>query len=258
MNIPKIKFNKLSLEDNINMIKDFFFNTKTDEDTFNPKDYLKMMYKELNDIEIFPIEKQEKIIEDAVTKLYKEKESIVDEKVKHFQKVWNDVNDGYFIELSNYLNIEWPEDINEIKAEVAFIPICPRYLDTHSFYIDASADDNFVKEICAHECCHFLWFEKIKKMYKEIDREEFDAPYIPWKYSEMVVDPILNNKTINKYIGIEEKAYNEFYELIDKENNKLVMDNLKDIYNENISIEEKIDKGFNYIKQIYNKKSKTR
>lgn len=256
MHVPKIVFTKLSLEDNINMIKDFWFNSKSDEDTFNPKEYLKSMYPEFINIESNSQIKQEKIIEDVVTKVYKEKESIVEKKVEHFQNVWDKVNNEYMESISSYLNIEWNTDIKEIKAEVAFIPICPRYLDTHSFYIAASANDDYVKEICAHECCHFLWFEKIKQIYPEIPKEEYDSPYTCWKYSEMVVDPILNNKTINKYIGIEEKAYPEFYELIDNENNRLVMDNLKDIYSENTAIEEKIDKGFNYIKTIYNTKNK--
>lgn len=45
-----------------------------------------------------------------------------------------------------------------------------------------------------------------------------------------------------------ERGYDSFYELYDNEN--LVMDNLRNIYSENISIEDKMNKGFEYINNI--------
>ena len=45
-----------------------------------------------------------------------------------------------------------------------------------------------------------------------------------------------------------ERGYDSFYELYDGKS--LVMDNLRKIYNEDISINEKINKGFDYVKEI--------
>lgn len=66
----------------------------------------------------------------------------------------------------------------------------------------------------------------------------------------MVTDPILNNSPFSDIFGnmFVERGYDSFYELYDKD--KLVMDNLRSIYSRNISIEEKIDKGFEYVKKI--------
>lgn len=71
-------------------------------------------------------------------------------------------------------------------------------------------------------------------------------------YSEMVTDPILNNQPFVDIFDFEEKAYDSFYEIY--ENDTLVMDNLRKIYSENIPINEKIDKGFDYLKNILQSK----
>ena len=62
----------------------------------------------------------------------------------------------------------------------------------------------------------------------------------------MVVDPILNSSEISSvFEGKNARySYDYFYE---KDDYKIVMDELFDIYNEDISIEEKIVKGYDYI-----------
>ena len=85
------------------------------------------------------------------------------------------------------------------------------------------------------------------------------SPYISWKYSEMVTDPILNNKPFSDMFDdvFIERGYGSFYEIKDGDN--FVMDVLRNIYSENISIDEKIDKGFDYIKRVLSdSKEKTR
>ena len=67
----------------------------------------------------------------------------------------------------------------------------------------------------------------------------------------MVVDPILNSKTINDIFGFHFYAYNEFYDMYDK--NKKVMDTLNEIFNREDSIENKIKSGFEYINEYLNK-----
>ena len=95
-----------------------------------------------------------------------------------------------------------------------------------------------------------MWFEKWKKIHPETPRMEYDSPYITWKYSEMVTDPILNNKPFKDMFEFTEHGYDSFYELEDGDTK--VMDNLRNIYSENISIEEKMEKGFEYVKKNLN------
>lgn len=115
-------------------------------------------------------------------------------------------------------------------------------------------DYNFYKERIKSETLHFVWFKKWKQIHPEIPRREYDSPYISWKYSEMVTDPILNNKPFSDMFRdvFIERGYDSFYELRDGDN--LVMDILRNIYSENISIEEKINKGFDYIKSVLSDK----
>ena len=144
--------------------------------------------------------------------------------------------------------MKWPNELDVIDAKVGLIPVFPRYLDTFSFSVSTGLNDFQLTEICAHETLHFLWFEKWKKIYPETPRREYDSPYITWQYSEMVTDPILNNKPFSDIFDFQEHGYNSFYEMYDGE--ELVMDNLRKIYGESISVEQKIDKGFKYIKNI--------
>ena len=67
----------------------------------------------------------------------------------------------------------------------------------------------------------------------------------------MVTDPILNSKEIKNVFELKEKAYDYFYMLHDQKGK--VMNNLKDIYNKNISIEEKIKSGYQYINEYFEK-----
>ena len=64
----------------------------------------------------------------------------------------------------------------------------------------------------------------------------------------MVTDPVLNNEPFNNLFPFIEKAYDSFYELKDKDTS--VMDNLKNIFNEEIPIEDKIKKGYIYISSL--------
>ena len=71
----------------------------------------------------------------------------------------------------------------------------------------------------------------------------------------MVTAPILNNKPFSDLFAnvFSERGYDSFYELHDGDN--LVMDNLRNIYSENISIFCKMNKGFEYVKKVLQNKS---
>ena len=171
--------------------------------------------------------------------------------VKKYNDIWREYNDNYFSELIKYLNVDWPSDKLVIVAKVGLIPVFPRYLDDFSFDLSFSLGKEKVVEVTAHETLHFLWFKKWKQLFPNSKREEYDSPHLVWKYSEMVTDPILNSKPINEVLKIEEKAYDSFYDVKDGKYN--VIEKLKMIYDSNTSIEDKIIKGFEYIKTVIEK-----
>ena len=254
MKFPKIKFRKMTLEENIETIKWAYYE---DNGVLSVHSYTIEYFSELANIdENLPQSEVYKIIEEVVKKDYNEYETRMEKEAERYNFLWEKYNDLYFETLSNYLEIEWPQNIDVIEGKVGLIPVFPRYLDSFSFSIATGVDDWKIIETCAHETLHFLWFKKWKSIHPETPRREYDSPYITWRYSEMVTDPILNNTPFADMFNFEEKGYDSFYELYDGDT--LVMDNLRKIYSENITINEKINKGFDYIKNILNSKKKNK
>ena len=151
--------------------------------------------------------------------------------------------------ISKYLNVSYLEK-RGIVAEVGLLPIFPRNLDELSFSVRTSLNDASLISTTAHEVLHFIWFKKFKELFPDIPRREYDSPYLAWIYSEIIVDPILNSPEIKDILKVNSKAYDSFYELDDGK----VINTLREIYQEDISIEEKIEKGYSYLKQYYEEK----
>ena len=246
MKIPKIKFEVMTLEENIELVKWAYF---AGNGALSVHDYTIKSFPELANIDKdLSQEEVNKIIEDVVSRAYnKHKEEIISA-IDMYSELWNSYNDRYFLVLSKYLKVEWPSSHKIIVAKVGLTPVFPRYLDEFSFSISPNINKFKLWEACAHETLHFLWFEKWKIMHPETPRCEFDSPYMVWQYSEMVTDPILNNEPFKDMFEFDEHGYDSFYKLYDGE--ELVMDKLRRIYGEDITIEEKIDKGFEYVKDI--------
>lgn len=248
MHIPKIVFEPLTLEQNIDLVKWAYFE---DNDSLNLHELTINMFEELKIIDKnYTKEQIYLLIEEIVTKKYNENKEKINKEVDKYNEMWRKYNDEYFKELSKYLNINWPKELKIINGFVGIIPVCPRYLDTFDFSLSINTKEQDLVRISAHETCHFLWFQKWKSLYPNIPRYEYDSPYNTWKYSEMVVDPIINSKEITKILKIKEKAYDSFYQKKDK-NNNYMMEELNKIYKTNKKIEDKIIEGFNYINTIY-------
>ena len=249
MKIPKIKIKKMTLDENISIIKWAYFENN---DTLNAHKYVVEYFEEIASInQNLSPEEVNQIIEKVVTNNYIKYESKIKNEIERYNSLWEEYNDKYFESLSTYLNIKWPDNIDEIIATVGLIPVFPRDLDKHSFSMSTDLEDWKLIEVCAHETLHFLWFEKWKQLYPETSKKEYNSPYLVWQYSEMVTDPILNNKPFSNIFDFIEHSYDSFYTILD--NGEKVMDKLRNIYSKNISIEEKIKFGFEYINKVLNK-----
>ena len=249
MDFPKIEFTPMTLEENIEIIKWAF---SEENDGLSVHNYTIQYFPELAEIDLnFKKEEVYEIIRDVVTKDYKKYKERIENESTRYNKLWSEYSDKYFYMLSNFLGTSFPKNIKRIDASVGLIPIFPRDLDSFSFSVSTGLEDWKLIEVAAHEILHFFWFEKWKSMYPETPRRHFDPPFNEWKYSEMVTDPILNNKPFNELFKFTEKGYDSFYELYD--NDELVMDKLRNIYSTDDSIEEKIEKGYKYISYYFNK-----
>lgn len=250
MKVPKILFEPMTLDDNIDLVKFAYFE---EDGLLSVHSYTLDMFPELANIDPnLSKKKKEKIVEDVVTEAYKKNEKNITRDVERYNKVWNDFNDDYMNALCEYLNIEFPKDVDYIHATVGVIPIFPRYLSSMSFSISIGVDNKKILETCAHETCHFLWFIKWKELYPKSKASLYESPSITWQYSEMVVDPILNSPMINEIIRVKEEAYGSFYVLKDQ-NNHFIMRELDKIFKEKTTIEERIKKGYEYIEEALKK-----
>lgn len=246
---PKIKFKEMTLEENINHIKWMYFRGNG---VLSISDLTIKYFPELANLDSnLSRHDTYKKIEDVVTKYYNKNYDKIKNDTKRYDLIWKDYNDKYFETLASFLNINWPKNVTEIVTKVGLLPIFPRHLDTFSFEIGINVTDKRLLTVCAHETLHFLWFEKWKQIHPETPRREYDSPYLVWQYSEMVTDPILNNKPLSNIFEFNERGYNSFYELED--NGNKVMDKLREIYSKDIPVEEKINLGYEYINQILNK-----
>ena len=250
MNIPKVIFKKMTLEDNIETIKWAFFEETED---LSVHYYTVQYFPELGNIDKnFSKEEVYKLITEVVTRDYKQYEKRIEDEADRYNELWFKYNDVYFEKLSNFFNCLFPDGVNEIEAKVGLIPIFPRYLDNLSFSVSTGLKEWKLIETTAHETLHFMWFEKWKQIHPETPRRHYDSPYLEWKYSEMVTDPILNNKPFNEIFHFIEKGYDNFYKLYDGD--ILVMDKLKNIYSTNYDINNKIETGFNFLKEYFKSK----
>ena len=111
------------------------------------------------------------------------------------------------------------------------------------FYV-SYADEDRVFRGAAHEINHFVFFDKWKQLYGYKEGEEPMHPEPLWFTQEMIVDPTLNTKRIQEITGYNHMAYEQFYtEYI---NGKIVMDYIKEFYEESNTIKEFIDKTYTF------------
>lgn len=232
--LPIVKFRKMTLEENIKIVKDLF---NEDTESLDVIRYLN---------EYFPDIKSIKDIDRVVTKEFLEYEKKIEREVIRYNSIWSKINDKYYDKLIKYLNTDWDKNRLNIDALVGLIPVFPRFLDSYSFAVSTNLSEEKIKEVTAHETLHFLWFKKWMELYPDTRREELDSPHIIWKYSEIVTYSILNSKEFLSF-NFNEKGYESFYKLYDK-NNKLIIKELKNIYDKDIIIEDKIKEGYDYIK----------
>lgn len=86
MNIPKVKFKKMSLKENIEIIKWAYFEDRVD---LNVHNYTIQYFPELEFIDInLPQDEINKKIKEVVTKYYEKYENKIDSEVIRYNQLW--------------------------------------------------------------------------------------------------------------------------------------------------------------------------
>lgn len=241
--IPKIKFELMSLEEIAGILE---WAIIIDKGILPTSNYVLQLYPELQNIKNwknFSSNERSNIIKKLIKDNYINSKHEYKNILCNYKIIWEKYNNDFMNNLSKVLNINWSNELKVINVKAGKIPIYPREIDTHSFYIGKMEEESFIETVM-HECCHFLYFEKWKELFKSWKIEEFESPHIIWHLSEIAIDPILNNSEIQKVYKHNFKAYKNFYSInIDGKN---LMETIRDIYNEN-TIENAIIKSYEFI-----------
>lgn len=204
MQLPVVKFKSIPLHTEIDWIHGFLFQNKWDWGK-----YIIKKHPSLLQIKSLSKEgEQVTFLRRYITQYRKEhKEDMMRNKVA-YQKHWQAIENDYFITISEIMGIKWPHW--SIKAMLSINPICPRFLEDRSFslFYDYPKVSNAMETIM-HESCHFLYFEKWKQLYPQMNHKKFEAPYIEWHLSEIVAPIILNDHRIQRLLHQKAFFYKE-------------------------------------------------
>lgn len=233
--IPKVKFVMMKKEDNINIIK--WALTQEDE-SMNLHDMALTLIPELA---------HTNEIDQTISNYYDNIASELDKRVIRYQSIWDKINDSYMKSLEDFLGIVW-NGKESIICEVGFIPVSPRYLDECAFSISYNFDGDSLINIVSHEVLHFYWFMKFKEVLPNIKREYYDFPHLPWKYSELITEVILNHQDIYTITQVHENCCYNF--------DRSIIEKLNTIFNDsNLTIDKKIIKGYELIETLEENKT---
>ena len=205
MNLPKVKFSHIPLSLEIDLIYGFLFQNEWGWGKYIIKKHpkIKKVFSCKNKAE------QIKFLKRYIVEFKKKNKKVIAVSKAKYQKKWQKVEKDFFLILSEIIQINWPKNRKVIKAMISINPICPRFLDNWSFSIFYNYKEiSQVIEVIMHESCHFLYFEKWKKMYPKMHSKKFESPYIEWHLSEIVAPIVLNDYRIQKLL--KQKAH--FYE----------------------------------------------
>jgi len=229
MNFPKAKFINIPLSIEVDWMHGFLFQNKWGWGRFIIKKHPKIK-------QVFSIEselEQVKFLRRYIIKFQQQNKKIIEKNKIYYKKKWNTVEKEFFFTLSKIIQFNWPENKNTIKVMISINPICPRFLDDWSFSIFYNYKKiSHALEVIMHETCHFLYFEKLKKIYPHVNRNKFDFPYIEWHLSEIIAPVILNDKRIQILLKQKAVFYSEYKKI--KIEGKTLPSFFSNLYYENI------------------------
>lgn len=241
--IPKVKFVRIPLEDNIKMVCNLYKRPTEKRLTNSNRSFFN---KYLGFSELMKTTSTMKDVYDCislvVTDDYLQSLDEIAEAIKRYQKTWDLYNDEFMSALASKLNFEWNPEFPEITAYVGSFNRHPRFISDKSFASDYTLDDDTLLKHVAHECTHFLYFDKCEEELPDLNRDMYGPS---WQLSELVVDPILNSPEMTSVFrdrDITHTAYSMFY----NDANMDTTNAIKALYEE-LSIEEAMTRSYEYL-----------
>ncbi|MDP4038730.1 MAG: hypothetical protein Q8P54_02060 [bacterium] len=243
MDLPKIKFTNIPLSKEADWIHGFLF-----QDSWGWGKYIIKKHPKIKKVFSLKTEAEQiKFLKRYINEFRKDNQKTIEINKEKYQRQWRKIERECFEKLSEIIEIDWPKNKKVITAMISINPICPRFLNDWSFSIFYNYKKlAHAKEVIMHESCHFLYFEKWKKLYPQTNHKKFDSPYLEWHLSEIIAPIILNDKRIQKLLKQKAVFYPEHQKLRIK--GKSVPEYFTDLYKKNKKFNIFLDKAYKTIK----------
>ncbi|MEA2088685.1 MAG: hypothetical protein U9O55_02505, partial [Patescibacteria group bacterium] len=226
MNMPKVKFTHISLSKEVDWIHGFLF-----QNEWGWGKYIIRKHPKIKKVFSFKTEAEQiKFLRNYTIQFKKDNQKLIEKNKIKYQREWQKIEKDFFILLSRIMQIDWPKNRKIIKSMISVNPICPRFLNNWSFSIFYNYKKmSHAMEVIMHESCHFLYFEKWKKLYPKVNNKKFESPHIEWHLSELIAPIILNDQRIKKILKLKAVFYEEHKKI--KINNKTAPEYFTEFYN---------------------------
>ncbi len=169
-------------------------------------------------------------VAETLLAVYRNKEAEMDVKALAYQAAWDEHGAEIVSGFEGVFSLDLSKHLNDMQARVCLNPICPRYLDTHTFDIFYLFSGMGSLEMVVHEVAHFVWFMVWNRLFQD-SPEEYDTPHLKWVFSEIAIDPIVLDARLRRFTRGEQPAYSYFYDImVDGQN---FMEMIRALYREN-------------------------
>jgi hypothetical protein len=243
MSLSKTKFSNIPLLIEVDIIHNFLF-----ENGWGWNKYVIRKHPKIK--QIFSLKgknAQVDFLKKYIIKFKKNNSKAIEKNKKNYEKEWRKIEKDFLMKLSEIMEIGWPKNRKTIKAMISINPICPRFLNNWSFSIFYNRKDTkSALEVIAHEICHFLYFEKWRKLYPKMSLKKFEAPNIEWHLSEIIAPIILNDNRVQEILEKKADFYPEHKKM--KINGKSVPRYFTDLYNKSDDFESFLKRSYKEIK----------
>ena len=245
--MPTVKFTDIPLSKEIDWIHGFLF-----QNEWGWGKYIIKKHSKIKKIFSFKTEEEQiKFLKNYLIQFKKDNQELIEKNKIKYQTEWQKIEKDFFILLSEIMQIDWPKNRKIIKGMISVNPICPRFLNNWSFSIFYNYKKiSHAMEVIMHESCHFLYFEKWKKLYPKVSNKKFESPHIEWHLSEIIAPIILNDQRIKKILKQKAVSYEEHEKI--KINNKTAPEYFTEFYNKNKDFKQFLDKSYKAIKENKN------
>ncbi|MBT3397910.1 hypothetical protein HOA55_04895 [archaeon] len=168
--------------------------------------------------------------------------------VEKTKKAWAPLNNKIMKAFEDLHQIKWTKKHSNFTARITLCPVCPRYLEYNAFDVYYRFNEKRIIDTFLHELSHFIFFEKLKKVYPKINSKEFEHPHLIWKMSEVMPGIILQDKKIQEiYKNKEISVYDNIKKI--KIEGKLLLEIFQKFYDERNDFESFIKKSYGFIKK---------